>query len=513
MPPSFRRSRLLIQPSFLAFILLLCSSWPAAYAQNPQTTPVVAPSDPAKVADQQSDRRQALLQDQQTIAAARRDLESRIADLPWQLESLRVDQVDEAMVEQTRVDLKSARLRQEGALTELDNADRRLTELQKTISELETREQLLKNPAKDAESGAVDRATQLEQTRQLLAQQHTELELETLNLANLHAQVEVAKLRLNLAEQWQTRVERIYRQRQEQTRQDAQTDLVSRLQNELKTQQDRANVLKQRLSQERGALSVAAWQRLETELQTVEERINLLNLDRHLAETGAALARLNELLQKADADPDILRLALETVSGLRDDLRRDGELLQQKNTLYEQQRQVIEKRENLSGVNRRLRDEESQLVGQLLTELNRHLSQAQDQIQQTHTVEIELDRYYRERLRQDLFTRKPYPDSAEAWRQLWQGLSTVPRVLWYQVRLSAESAVKAMLAADTLRWIGLVVVEAALIWLLAAARRALRRAWRRCTGPERKPSNRPSFHRKSGSVSYTHLTLPTSDLV
>jgi potassium efflux system protein len=479
MLQSFRPRWWLIQSGVLALIVALCLSGSATYAQTPPPPPVVAPSDPTKVADQQSDRRQALLQDQQTIATARRDLESRIADLPWQLESLRVDQVDEAMVEQTRVDLKSARLRQEGALTELDNADRRMTELRKTISELETREQLLRNPAKDTEVGTVDRTTQLEQTGQLLAQQHTELELETLNLANLHAQVEVAKLRLNLAEQWQTQVERIYRQRQEQTRQDAQTDLVSRLQNELKAQQDRANSLKQRLSQERGALSVAAWQRLETELQTVEERINLINLDRHLAETGVTLARLNELLQKVDANPDILRLALETVSGLRDDLRRDGELLQQKNILYEQQRQVIEKRENLSGINRRLRDEESQLVGQLLTELNRHLSQVQEQIQQTRTAEIELDRYYRERLHQDLFTRKPYPDSAEAWQQLWQGLSTVPRVLWYQVRLSVESAVKAMLAADMLSWIGLVVVEAALIWLLVAARRALRRAWRR----------------------------------
>ena len=144
---------------------------------------------------------------------------------------------------------------------------------------------------------------------------------------------------------------------------------------------------------------------------------------------------------------------------------------------------MIERRENLNGINRRLRDEELQLVGQLLTELNPRIDQVQAQIEQTNTVETNLDRYYRERLRQDLFTRKPYPDSAEAWGQLWQGLSTVPRVLWYQVRLSAESAVKAMLAADALRWLGLVAMEAALIWLLAATRRALRRARQRLSDP------------------------------
>ena len=492
MPQSFRLRRWLIPSGVLALLLLLFSSGPVAHAQTPQTTPVVAPSDPTKVADQQSDRRQTLLQDQQTIATTRRDLESQIADLPWQLEALRVDQVDEAMVEQTQVDLKSARLRQESALTELDNADRRVNELQKTISDLETREQLLKNPAKNAAVGAVDRAAQLDQTRQLLAQQRTELELETLNLVNLHTQVEVAKLRLNLAEQWQTRVERIDRQRQEQTRQDAQTDLVSRLQNELKVQQDRANLLKQRLAQERGTLSVAAWKRLDTELQTVEERINLINLDRHLAETSTTLARLQELLQKADTDPDLLRLALKTVSELGNDVRRDAELLQQKSTLYEQQRQVIEKRENLSGVNRRLRDEELQLVGQLLTALNQRTSQAQEQIEQVSTVTTNLNRYYGERLHQDLFTRKPYPDTAEAWQQLWQGLYTVPRVLWYQVRLSVESAIKAMLVADALRWLGLIALESALLWLLVATRRALQRAWLRFGG---RTADRSSFLR------------------
>ena len=65
--------------------LLLFSIWPTAQAQNPQTAPVVAPSDPVKVADQQAARRQTLLQDQQTIAAARSELESRITDLPWLL--------------------------------------------------------------------------------------------------------------------------------------------------------------------------------------------------------------------------------------------------------------------------------------------------------------------------------------------------------------------------------------------------------------------------------------------
>ncbi len=461
------------------FILLL-SLWVSllAVAAQPDTS-VVAPTDPAKVVEQQTARRQALERDRETVERTRQDLQTQIADLPWQMESLRPEQIGEALVEQTAVDVKSALLHQETAATELNNAERRIQELQKTITDLEAREQLLKNPAKDATDGVSDRAAQLQQTSQMLAQQRAELELESLNLANLRAQGEVAKLRLNLATQWQERVERLYRQQQEQSRQDAQAELISRLQTDLTGLQNRADALKQRLVQERGVLPVAAWQRLETELRTLEEQINLRTQDRYLAEVSATLARLNDLLKKTDAPPAELQQALEQLETARIDLRRTDELLQQKTTVYAEQRQVIERRDNLTGVSRHLRDEELQLIDRLLAELSQRTDQVQNQAAQLDAVETRLTQYYQERRRQDLFTRKPYPDSAEAWGQLWQELTTVPQVLFYQVRLSGESALKAMLDEPPWRWLSLIALEATLFWLVLKARRGLRKASQR----------------------------------
>lgn len=441
--------------------------------------PLEAPVESAKAEEQQVARQQSLERDRETIERTRQDLQARIADLPWQMESLRPEQIDEALVEQTAVDVKSALLNQETAAAELSNAERRIQELQKTIADLEAREQLLKNPAKDAADGAGDRAAQLQQTSQMLAQQRAELPLESLNLTNLRAQVEIAKLRLTLAMQWQERVERMYRQRQEQSRQDAQAELISRLQTDLAGLQDRANALKRRLAQDRGALSVAVWQRLETELRTIEEQINLRNQDRYLAETDATLARLNDLLKKTEAPPAELQQALEQLETARADLRRTDELLQQKTTVYAQQRQVIERRDSLTGVNRRPRDEELQLVDRLLADLNQRADQVQHQVEQLNTVETPLTQYYQERLRQDLFTRKPYPDSVEAWGQLWQGVAAAPQVMFYQVRLSGESALKAMLDAPLWRWLSLIALEAALFWLVLKTRRGLREASRR----------------------------------
>ncbi|MDQ5910568.1 MAG: potassium-dependent mechanosensitive channel [Pseudomonadota bacterium] len=440
---------------------------------------IVASADPAKVVEQQAARRQGLEKDRETIEDSRQNLQTQIADLPEQMESLRPEQINEALVEQTTLDVKSALLHQETAATELSNAERRIQELQKVIADLEAREQLLKNPAKDAVDGAADRAAQLEKTSQLLGQQRAELELESFNLANLRAQSETAKLRLTLVTQWQERVERMYRQRQEQSRQDAQAELISRLQTDLATLQDRANTVKQRLARERGALSLAAWQRLETELRTLDEHINLRTQDRSLAEIGATLARLNDLLKKTEAPSAELERALKQLVITDIDLRRTDELLQQKTSLYAQQRQVIERRGHLTGVNRRLRDEEAQLIDQLLAELNQRTEQVQNQRMQLNTIEAQLTQYYQDRLHQDLFTRKPYPDSAEAWGQLWQDLATVPQVLFYQVRLSGESAFNALLEQPLWRWLRLLALEAVLIWLVLKIRRGLRQTAQR----------------------------------
>lgn len=466
--------------SFILILFLLLAS--IVLASNVWAQPaalVAAPADPAKVAEQQVARRQALTHDREAIERTRQDLLARLADLPRQMEALRPEQIDEVMLEQSRVDAESARLRQESALSELNNSRRRIEELQKGIGELEAREQLLKNPAKEATEGATDRAEQLRQTSLALTQQRADLELETLNLANLRDQLDIAKLRLKLAEQWRERIERTFQQRQEQGRQSAQAELVGRLQTDLATQQDRANALRQRLSQNQGTLPLALWQRLVTELQTVEERINMLSLDRHLAETANVLARLKALPNNASVNPDDLRDALEQLATIRDDLRRTEELLQQKSIVYEQQRQVIERREAATTNDRRLRGEELQLTGQLLADLSQRVGQAQDQLLQLNEITAQLDQNYRERLRRNLFTRRPYPDTTEAWQQLLEAMVAVPQVLFYQIRLSLESTVRALLDATVLRWAVLAVLAGMLIWGLMAAGRGLRQASRR----------------------------------
>lgn len=104
---------------------------------------------------------------------------------------------------------------------------------------------------------------------------------------------------------------------------------------------------------------------------------------------------------------------------------------------------MIERREATTANDRRLRGEELQLTGQLLDDLSQRAGQAQDQSLQVNRIAAQLDHDYRERLRRDLFTRKPYPDTTEAWRQLLEAMAAAPQVLFYQIRLSLESTIQA----------------------------------------------------------------------
>lgn len=429
--------------------------------------------------EQQIARQQSLERDREVIERTRQDLQARIANLPEQIDALRPDRIDQAMVEQSQMDVESTRLRQETALSELDNGKRRIESLQKEISELEARKQLLQNPAKDTTESVTDRSAQLEQTSQTLVQKRADLELENINLSNLGNQLEIINLQLKFIEQWSERIERIFQQNQEQNRQDAQAKLVDHLQADLITQQDRANELRQRLSQSQGTLPLELWQRTATELRTVEEHINLLSLDRYLAETADTLAQLKSLPTDTSTSSNQLQDALQQIIVIRSDLHRNEALLQQKNKVYEQQHQVIEQRKAVTPDDRRLRGEELQLISQLLVDLNHRADLIQAQLLLVNEISARLEKDYEERLRQDLFTRKPYPETAEAWGQLLGAMATAPQVLFYQIQLSLESAIQALLDATVLRWAILAVLEGALLWGLVVARRRLRQASRR----------------------------------
>lgn len=443
----------------------------------------VATLDPLKAAEQQNARRQTLEKDKAAIERLRQEQNDQSADLQRRLGALQVGQLTEAIVQQARLDAESVRLRQEDLQSDIASTERRIKGLGQAIRELEAKEQLLKNPAQGTAAG-IDRGEQLKLIQQSLLQQRVDLELENQALENLRSRAGLNIQIQPLAEQWRSQLEELYRQQQEQSRQEAQVDLVQRLQREQQGYIDQATQLRLRLQQQGDHLAEAPRLLLETSIKNAEDRAKLIKLDIRLSTVGNDLARWTELADKTDAKSEELQTAIKQLRAVQSEGQTATGVLQRNIALYEQQKQVLAQGESVSESDSRLIAEQTRIIANLADSFRQREQRVQNLLVQADGILTRLQTNYKASVSKDLLARRLLPGSAEEGWQLLDGIASVPKVLFYQVRLSLESTVKVMLDSSYLVWLGLVVAELALVWLIIAARRGLKRASARVKASE-----------------------------
>jgi len=457
---------------FVDVFLIILGFW-AASAQAADER-LVAPLDPFKAAEWQDARRQTLSEEQAQLARSRQELQAREAALDEEFTALGTELITDAMLEQARVDVDTARLDQDDVQATIASTERRIEELKKSIAELKGREQLLQNPAKE-DSDEAQRKNELARVRQALQQQQTELELENLQLDNLRTRAELAAKRLTLAEQWHERLGEQYRFQQTQTRREAQESLKQRLQRQQQTYQEQAAELRQRLEREAEQLSTIEQSALQTRIRQAEEQARLTELDMRLADVDNTLTELEELGADQQAEAPAFEAGIGRLRALRTELQTDLELLQQKINLFEQRRQTIAQRENLAPADLRASAQEADLVGQLLEALKAREQQLRQWLTRADTVSARLEAEYAARLNQDLLARVDLPNTLAEWGELSSELKETPRILFHQVRLSVQSILQSLWEVRDPRWLGFAALTA-LIWgLLAVLRRRLKR--------------------------------------
>jgi len=475
----------------LLFGLLLAG---VVRAQDTQTAASL-PLDPLKVEERQQNRRQILAEEQAGTERLRQELQTWSAELPAKLQALQVGQITDTMLEKARLDTNVMQLRRDDLQAGIGNTERQVQALEQTLKELEAREQLLQNPAKNNNVEGADREAQLGQTRQTLAQARTDLALEKQSLANFQDRLALVTQSLSLAQQWQSRIEEVFRLQQEQTRREAQQDLTVRLEKEQQAQLDKAAELRNRLQQEGEKLSEAQRLLLETSMRAAEEKAKLLRLEGSISQLDDELANWEGLAAKTDVDPKVLQEGLKKLGSMRTDLQDGEALLQRRIELFTQQKQAIERREGLTGADNRLRTEEAGVVDGLLAESNKYLERLQQRQSKIAAIQQRLEIVYKDRLSQDLLAWEAPPAASEEWRSLLDGLLDAPGALLYQIRLSLESVGKALQQAGTPQWLSLVVLELGLVLLLIWIWRYLQR---RLAESEQQQSD--SFLVKAGEI-------------
>jgi potassium efflux system protein len=459
-------------------VLALLLGLLAAGTVPAQETQAIAPLplDPAKTAERQQAHRRTLAEEKAETDRQRQELQTWGAELPAKLQALQVGQVTDTILEKARLDTNVMQLRRDDLQAGISSTERQIQTQAQTLKELEAREQLLQNPANKNNNveGAL-REAQLEQTRQALAQVRTELELANQSLANFQDRLALVAQSLSLAQQWQSRVEEVFRLQQEQTRLEAQQDLVVRLEKEQQAQLDKAAELRNRLQREGEKLSEAQRLLLETSLRAAEEKAKLLRLGGSLSQLDDELANWEGLAAKTDVDPKVLQEGLKKLGNMRTGLQDRDALLQRRIELFTQQKQAIGRREGLTGADNRFRAEETGVVDGLLAESNKYLERLQQRQSKVATIQQRLETVYKDRLSQDLLAWEAPPVTSEEWQTLLDGLLGAPGVLLHQTLLSLESVGKALQQAGPHQWASLVALEVGLVLVLVWGWRYLQR--------------------------------------
>ncbi|NJN47463.1 MAG: hypothetical protein HC808_14415, partial [Candidatus Competibacteraceae bacterium] len=291
---------------------------------------------------------------------------------------------------------------------------------------------------------------------------------------NLRNHLALANLRLGLAEQWQARLEQLYLQQVEQSRQEAQADLFKRLAREKQAHLERAAELRRRMQNDTDTLSEMRRLWLETSIQGAEDKSQLTQLDIRFAKTAEELSQVTALAERVDVEPKTLQKGLTDLLSLEALTQEAGDLLQRKIDLLAQQQQAIERREFSGSTDTRLKTETVEIVRDLIAEFSRRLSLSQTQMERILALTQRLEQYYKERLNRDLFIRESLPLSAVELQQLLANVIHTPTVLFHQVRLSVEATLKTVVNTSALRWAMLAGLELALVWLVIVTRRSFK---------------------------------------
>ncbi|MCP5423934.1 MAG: mechanosensitive ion channel [Gammaproteobacteria bacterium] len=460
---------------FALLLIALCGGSSTRAQDNPP------PDDPVVVQDDTlpaSEQQQTLNEEKDAIAQEQKELDSREAGLPQQIQDLQNREIDDALLDQARSDAETARLRYADYQTAIKSATATLEKLKSRVKELETREQLLQNPARQDQLTGDDRAAQLQQTSADLVDQRAALQNEQRRLENLQQRLDLATRRQKLAEDWQAAVAEAYQRQRAQRLAENQKDELSRLQQQLQDYLEQADALRQRLDQSGDSLSEARRRRLAAQLRNAEERAQLAQLDINLFSTQSALNQLDILVEQTGASRMELQNGMQQLDSLLDELDRQAGVLKSKLEWAKQQRQSNRAQsERVAGDDRQQLEEAGQLLDKFIGALEQRLDSVQTQSQHLERVDKQLSARFGKALSADLLSRKTPPASVTAWRKLLSELADSPQVLFYQTRLSVESAYRAIIKdTNPWRWAGFLALGLGFTILLTVARRGLRQA-------------------------------------
>jgi len=450
--------------------LLLCLLLPVlGLAQSPPPETAVG------AASTGQDERRALLEEEAEAIARERETQRRYArDLAERGSRLTPGDVTAESLRQLQRELEVTQLRSEDLRIAIGNTERRIQELRQSIRNLEARVQLLRNPAQSDEVEG-DRAQLLAQAEADLVRTRESLELEELQLRNLRERVAINNERIRIVNELLQNRTALFNQRLETERRQAQDTLAGQLRQRQRELLDEILPLQERLARAED-LSPGERQLLLTRLRDAEERASLLQLDIRLAVLAAELQAPGNLLEQELVELRQLEAARNQLQAISLELAQVNDLLIRKLKLLREDLRELEAQQNLDWESIQNALEREEIVRGLLTAVAERQNRVQALAETATALAVNLESRHTALASRRLFARQALPETPQGWAALLNALANSPEVLLYQIRLSVESLGVAAAEATAWIWVGLALIELALLVGAFLLYRSLRRA-------------------------------------
>lgn len=398
------------------FLLLLCSQ-PYSWAQDPVTDDKSTSSIAA---------RQKMLAEQ----AAENDKIAAELNAWLEQESTRSAQLLESKIDPREVD--QAKLQVEARKVKLESIGLDITAAEQSRQELEKNLGILNDRLQTLASASQKDSVSITKTEQQIQTQRTLLSLEEQNLRQLSRSKQLAKDRLNQAQEWLTVLTEVFQNQQENRRQQSLEELQKEVREKRQAWEKRITELRDQLNRmvDDTTASQASKDLLETQLLEAEESIFLENSRLNEAQSLNQLASYQELDIGHANNLRSLKTSSESLNQLLGLSDAFASLLKSKLKLLIQRQEVIEKRRKLDTTNREKYDQASSILEKLVDAFKSKSTEIEGLNQQLTEQRDRFTAAYQKRKQKGLTERHRLPNTIEEWEALVKEIYGSPTMLW-----------------------------------------------------------------------------------
>jgi potassium efflux system protein len=431
------------------------------------TEPLVAPDQAASAAERERTE----------LARARRALEVYRDLQRKRLRNLESTPVDRRAIEQAQVEVSGVRLRGEDLELQLEALDRVVREREERVAELESQRQLLLNPTNLPGPG-VDRQIELARLGKDISELKAAEGVTRSHRELIAAQIELNQSKAEMAEEWLRKVTEVASLQEERAKAESQRDVQQRLEDEAQGHANEAARLRARLLEPE--LGTEERARLEITATAAEERATLTRIDARLANVNDRLRIIGELIgpERAPAASDV-RAAMNELARVATSIDSARDLAARKAQLVDSDRRLV--RERLSDLPESIRDrllKDLEDLDRVYRSLGLRVAQLGDTQSRILTLADSLELIYEEAVRRGLLQREQLPSNEAELRTLGSALVRAPQALLFQLWVSFGLTLESIAEANTTRWLSLIAIELALLWLVIVLCRQLDRLLR-----------------------------------